>query len=216
MTVAKRRNGKKKLTKLSKTAKLLFDSKKLPRVLARLTGMFLGTDLPYCPGDTFVRFEQWDSYSSKYSTRWVSLVSPILPGYGQGRAYRGRRFAVFEVLRVTPQTLTVRRIKTVDIYFKRGWRLETEEVEGMFSYERTCSHTSEPERVYIRRSDADALRQYNLLDTTQAQKLDYHNFKNHPRTSIWNPRGQFGVSKILHDAETGKLVVKYFPNESIP
>jgi hypothetical protein len=229
MTVAKRRNGKKKLTKLSKTAKLLFDSKKLPRVLARLTGMFLGTDLPYCPGDTFVRFEQWDSfysYSSKYSRRWVPLVRAGVRRC-LGRAYRGRRFAVFEVLRVTPQTLTVRRIKTVDVYFK-CWimrhssyeypdRLEADtELAGVFSYERTCSHTSEPERVYIRRSDADALRQYNLLDTTQAQKLDYHNFKNHPRTSIWNPRGQFGVSKIMHDAESGKLVVKYFPDESIP
>jgi hypothetical protein len=138
-------------------------------------------------------------------------------GRGLLRWYRGRRFAVFEVVRVTPQTLKVRQIKSVDVYFKSVNRrhLETEEVAGIFSYEGGVQSLAE-QRVHIRGTDADALREYKQIDMEQAQKFEYHNCVNTPRTNIWNPRGQFGVSKIMHDAETGKLVVKYFPNESIP
>jgi hypothetical protein len=217
MTVGK----PKKLVKLSKTAKLLFEITKIPRVLARRVGMFLGTDLPYLPGGLFVRYEDWSGWDHP-TCRLVNVVR-IIEGRGRIRWYKGRRFAVFEVVRVTPQTLTVRRIKTVDVFFKwaKSKDLETKEVEpntelaGVFSYELNKPEVG-LERLKIRRADADAMKEYKNVDMTQAQKFEYHNYQNYPRTTIIYVGFMHRVSKILHDVETETLEVKYFPNEWIP
>ena len=209
MGFGKRQTKMQKLTKLSKSAKALFDTTKLPRVLARRVGQFLGTDLPFCPGDLFVRYEDWANKMVHSTHRYVNLVRISERG-GRMRWYDGRRFAVFRVLRVTPQTLTVRKIKVVDVYFKwaKNRDMETDEVAGVFSFERSpgSKFTSDPERLYIRKSDADAMREYKNLDLTKAQKFAFHNYRNTPRTSIWL-EPEYRTSRILHDVETNSLVV---------
>jgi hypothetical protein len=202
-----------KLTKLSRSAKALFDTTKLPRVLARRVGQFLGTDLAYNPGDLFVRYDEWANKMIHPTHRYVNLVRISERG-GRMRWYDGRRFAVFRVLRVTPQTLTVRKIKVVDVYFKwnKNRDMETDEVAGVFSFERSpLSLERQPqagiERLYIRKSDADAMREYKNLDMTKAQKFAFHNYLNTPRTSIWL-EPECRTSRILHDVETNSLVVE--------
>jgi hypothetical protein len=135
------------------------------------------------------------------------------------RWYYGKRFLVYEVVRVTPQTLTVHHIKSVETYTK--WnatqrdvatRIERDtELAGVFSYEgeakrashehsiswRPTSKKSVPDtdRLYIRKSDADARREYNNIKKT---KKTVHTFD-----SIELVDG----TMILHDVGTGKLVV---------
>ena len=184
--------------KLSKTAKVLLDTANIPRVSARNIGMFLGTDLPYQPGGLFVRYEDWvkPSFTSVFSRtrRYVGLRHKG-EGHGWMRWYAGRTFAVYKVLRVTPQTLIVKRVRTVDVYFDC---YNTEKIDHigpntelagvLFECETVGSSPSE-ERLYIRMSDAHAMIEYKNLDLTKAQKV-----KN--------------GTQILHDHETETLVAK--------
>ena len=84
---------------LSQTATALYDSTSFPRAICNRVGQFLGTDVCFNPGDTYVR---------SYLTRKHYIPQVGRPG---GVVMNMWAFDVYTVLRVTPCTLRVKLTK---------------------------------------------------------------------------------------------------------
>ena len=182
MTVSKH-----KQPRLSRSAKALYKTTVLPRALARYVGVFMGTDNPFMPGDTFVRFAPWGL--SVPNSRDVRVTAGSC---GRIRWYKGRSFKVYEVHRVTPRTVTCVLVKTVDVYAKwvQSWfsyegflsRVEVfseegglipDAIEALFVFEHDELERAKLWQLHFRKTDATAMREYAQLDLKTAVKLSW-------------------------------------------
>ena len=103
-----------RLTKLSRYADAVQTTTKVLPVLARLIGQFLGTDMPYNPGDTFVRRGKWNDMRS------VPCIN-CKHEYWESRNFIGVMYNVYNVLAVTPCQLKMYCTHTYFIYYQRRY-----------------------------------------------------------------------------------------------
>ena len=169
---------------LSRTATAVHKCSGLPDVLARTCGQFVGSDMPYNPGDTLVREVPFGNGWSPEG-RHVWLVRRI-PNEGLMRWYHGKRYDVYKVLRVTPCTVRVRKQTEVHVYEKwmRQANERTDEVAGIFTININGPETT----LHARDGDAMNRQEFDKLDLSTATKVRI-------------------IPQIQHDAELNKLVV---------
>ena len=162
---------------LSKTAKLVTKCSVLPGVLARMCGQFLGTDMPFSPGDTFVRRVPFKCEVA-CDCRRVRLVRQ--PSYV--RYYYGKQFDVYTVVRVTPCTVKARKQSEFHVY--EDWMNEGWVNRGNFIID------VDGPLVTLHARDGDAMnrQEFDKLDLSTATKVRI-------------------IPQIQHDAELNKLVV---------
>ena len=189
-----KRLKKMKLTILSKYAKSIKEATEVPDVLARLIGQFLGTDMPYNPGDTFIRSPVWGRSGNIGAERRVPLVqSQVGTGRGYIRWFYGQQFNVYKVLRVTPCQLTIKLQKEYHAY--QRW---TEEHRGPFDVE-------DLDTLFVSRHGfwSSMLEVFNV----RFKKSDQHDlelFKRLKLDTAVHFRSEFHT---LYDADQEKLVL---------
>jgi hypothetical protein len=174
-------------TKLSKTAKVVRPFTRCHE-MARLVGQFSGTDMPHNPGDIFVRKIRWGGICGLHNYRPVLLLAGT-EGMGKGhfRWYSGCQFHIFEVVGVTPATLTVIKLRELHLYnnWDQGLGMQHEGSGGLFRIEQPISPAV---RIHRRSEDIVAAAEFARIRTANAREVK-------------SPK------HIKFDSETNKLVI---------
>ena len=183
---------------LSERATLVMNIINCPTDLARIVAHFSGFDMPFKPGDTFVRRDHWYKRNGLHQDIYSLQLKPIPLIAGLGiRYFDGRTFHVYRVLRVTAHTIVTDFQKTVYVYGKpvllwnaadNPFRSDSIQAVHVRNAE---NHTHKTFRT--RSTDGSDLVLYNKIDMSEVVVL--------PHTSI-----------VQYDVSKKQLVVKEIVN----
>ena len=154
--------------------------------LSQVIGQFCATDVPYLPGELFVR-----SVTFEKSGRNLVPISQRMWGpHGCLRWFKGIEFHIHKVIRTTPCTIKARLLRKVYAYGKLHFQFDINNLAGIFIAETPSN---------IIRTFRPTQKDHN--SSTVFQKLDLKNGIVLTKQSL-----MLYPYELLYDAENEKLI----------